>query len=340
LREIYGAVVVWSVFELSNKKAIPHNSVMHEFDLIKQCFANWPQQHDDVAVGIGDDCLLWMGTGPLVISTDTAVIGRHFPAFSSPEQVAQRAFLPAISDLAAMGARPAFFTLALTLPQGLNQEWVIAFAQRLKDLASEVGCMLAGGDTTKGDQLTVTISVHGTCAHPFLRSGANIDDDIWVTGYLGQAAAALPHVLAQTESALPKAWQQAYWQPEPPVGLAQQLVGIVHSAMDISDGLAGDAVHLAKASSVDLEVDLSALPLDKELLALGQQGLQYAVAGGDDYQLLFTADPSVRREIEQLSIESGVKVTIIGSVREGNGQVRWYDKEKLIDLPWQSFQHF
>lgn len=330
---------VWLI-ELLNGWAIPHNSFMHEFDLIKQCFANWPQQHDDVAVGIGDDCLLWMGTGPLLISTDTAVIGRHFPAFSTPGQVAQRAFLPAISDLAAMGATPAFFTLALTLPQGLNQEWVIAFAQRLKELSDQMGCMLAGGDTTKGDQLTVTISVHGTCAHPFLRSGANIGDDIWVTGHLGQAAAALPNILAQNESVLPKAWLQAYWQPEPPVALAQQLVGIVHSAMDISDGLAGDASHLAIASDVDLDIDVSTLPLDADLMALGEQGLQYAVAGGDDYQLLFTADPSVRREIEQLSSESGVKVTNIGIVREGNGQVRWYDKEQLIDLPWQSFQHF
>ena len=313
---------------------------MHEFDLIKQCFSNWPLQHDGVGVGIGDDCLLWMGTGPLVISTDTAVIGRHFPVFSTPEQVAQRSFLPAISDLAAMGAKPAFFTLALTLPAGLNQNWVMAFAQRLKTLSEQTGCMLAGGDTTKGEQLTVTISVHGTCAHPLLRSGANIGDDIWVTGHLGQAAAALPKILEQNEQGLPQTWRDAYWQPNPPVALAQQLVGIVHSAMDLSDGLVGDAGHLAKASAVDLAIDVNALPLDNDILALGEQGLQYAVAGGDDYQLLFTADPTVRREIAQLRADSGVNVTKIGVVRAGKGQVHWYDNEQLIALPWQSFQHF
>jgi thiamine-monophosphate kinase len=313
---------------------------MHEFDLIKQCFSNWPTQHEGVGVGIGDDCLLWMGTGPLVISTDTAVIGRHFPLFSTPEQVAQRAFLPAISDLAAMGATPAFFTLALTLPSGLNKDWVLAFAHRLKALSGQAGCMLAGGDTTQGEQLTVTMSVHGTCAHPLLRSGANCGDDLWVTGYLGQAAAALPSILKQAEDDLPDAWRQAYWQPDPPVVFAQQLVGIVHSAMDISDGLVGDAVHLAQASAVDLAIDTNALPLDSDLIALATQGLQYAVSGGDDYQLLFTADPSVRREIEQLGDNCGIKVTKIGAVREGKGQVHWYDKDKLIDLPWQSFQHF
>ncbi|MDN3648396.1 thiamine-phosphate kinase [Reinekea marina] len=317
-----------------------HNSIMHEFDLIKQCFTNWPQQHNDVAVGIGDDCLLWMGTTPLVVSADTAVSGRHFPEFASPEQVAQRVFLPAISDLAAMGAKPAFFTLALTLPKRFNDDWVIAFAKRLQQLSVQTQCMLAGGDTTQGEQLTITLSVHGTCAHPLLRSGANVGDDVWVTGWLGQAAAALPAVLSRQENTVPNAWRQAYWQPQPPLKFAEQLVGIVHSAMDISDGLAGDAQHLAKASQVDLALNLNSLPLDEPLRALGEEGVRHAVAGGDDYQLLFTADSSVQREILALANTENVNVTKIGSVQAGSGSVKWYDNQQLIDLPWQSFQHF
>jgi thiamine-monophosphate kinase len=147
-------------------------------------------------------------------------------------------------------------------------------------------------------------------------------------------------VLAQDEAALPDAWRNAYWQPEPQLELAHELVGIVHSAMDISDGLVGDAVHLARASQVDLDLELSAMPLDDRLQAMGEKGLQFALAGGDDYQLLFTAEPTVRREIEQLSTQMGVRLTKIGSVRAGTGQVHWYDSGQLTELPWQSFQHF
>jgi len=335
---------------------------MHEFELIKRCFADWPVQHSQVLTGIGDDCLVWQDPRPLVISTDTAVIGRHFPVDANPAQVAGRAFLPALSDLAAMAATPAFFTLALTLPKqlsGLNgvsgptglsglsesaeqtsESWIIAFAAELRRLAIHHKCMLAGGDTTAGDQLTLTLSVHGTSTQPVLRSGAQVGDQVWVTGQLGQAAAALPHILAGTEAAAPSAWLAAYWQPKPQIELAKRLAQLLHSAIDISDGLLGDAAHLARSSQVDLHLQLNALPLDADLLALGERGLQYALAGGDDYQLCFTAAADAAEQIEQIAQAVGVPVSRIGEVRQGNGQLHWYDGDRLRDLPWQSFEHF
>lgn len=313
---------------------------MNEFETIQQCFDGWSVRHPGVFKGIGDDCLLWSGSQPLVISVDTAVAGRHFPEWATPEQVAQRAFLPAISDLAAMTATPAFFTLALTLPKDLDQDWIVRFATRLRALAEAHDIMLAGGDTTQGATLTLSLSMHGTCAHPAMRSGASPGDQIWVTGSLGQAAAALPYILEQRESAAPPAWSSAYWMPTPPLGFAADLQGCIHSAMDLSDGLIGDAAHLAKASECDLHIELTALPMDNELVALGDEGRRCAIAGGDDYQLLFTADPVAAKEIRKLAGKHEIRVSTIGEVRAGNGSVHWYDSGESVSLNWQSFTHF
>lgn len=313
---------------------------MNEFELIQRCFMQWSVENQNLLQGIGDDCLVWSDPEPLVISTDTAVCGRHFPSDATPEQVANRAFLPAISDLAAMTATPAFFTLALTLPTELNNEWVERFAKQLRSLAERYQMALAGGDTTSGATLTVTISVHGTSPHPVLRSGAVAGDDVWVTGELGLAAAALPFVLHQNDQTPPQKWLDAYWQPEPPISFAAALEGCIHSAIDISDGLVGDAKHIAQRSQKTLKLSVDELIVDADLKALGEQGLQYATAGGDDYQLLFTASQMARKEIQALAAEHQVKVTRIGVVEEGKAEVCWYDNGRLIELPWQSFTHF
>lgn len=313
---------------------------MTEFELIKACFADWPFQHSQVLTGIGDDCLVWLNPEPLVVSTDTAVEGVHFPAFATPEQIAQRAFLPAVSDLAAMAATPAFFTLALTLPAHGNSDWLIRFAKRLRQLSQQYEIMLAGGDTTKGQQLTITISVHGTCAHPVMRSGAQVGDDIYITGFLGQAAAALPYVLRQQEQAAPNDWIEAYWQPTPQIKFAQQLLGCIHSAIDLSDGLLGDAEHIAQQSQARLALQLDLIPMDKSLYQLGERGLQLAITGGDDYQLCFTADPQAKNEIVSAAKLTQTKITKIGQVAEGMAGVDWYDGDQKIELDWQSFRHF
>ncbi|EAR11022.1 thiamine-phosphate kinase [Reinekea blandensis] len=313
---------------------------MNEFTLIQRCFQGWDITHPNVLQSIGDDCLVWSGSQPLVVSADTAVAGRHFPEWASPEQVAQRAFLPAVSDLAAMTATPAFFTLALTLPPATSEDWLTRFALRLRALAETYGIMLAGGDTTAGATLTLTLSVHGTCPHPVLRSGARSGDQIWVTGQLGQSAAALPYILEKREADAPRSWSEAYWNPQPPVLFASQLQGCIHSAIDLSDGLIGDAAHLARASECDLAIHLDRLPLENDLKQREDEGLKLALAGGDDYQLLFTADPVAEREIVALAAQAQVSVTKIGEVQAGKGDIRWYDSGLERQLPWQSFTHF
>lgn len=312
---------------------------MTEFEIIQNFFTDWCVPHDGVLVGVGDDALVWHNPQALVVSVDTAVVNRHFPEHASPEQIAARAFLPALSDLAAMAATPAFFTLALTLPNSIEADWLKPFAAQLRRFAEQYAIVLAGGDTTSGDQLTISISVHGTCAHPVLRSGARAGDDIWVTGTLGAAAAALPYVLKKQDDEMPLSWQQAYWQPQPKIKLAQALLGCIHSATDISDGLIGDAMHIAKRSQVELEIDVDTLPIDAQVNEL-DDGLRLAIAGGDDYQLLFTADPIARDEIIAIAQSLNEPVTRVGEVKLGEAKLTWIKNKKPITLPWQSFQHF
>ena len=329
---------------------------MREFDLIKTHFTDWSTNCSNLKLGIGDDCLVWQGDQPLVISTDTAVQGVHFPEQARPDQVASRAFLSALSDLAAMGASAEFFTLALSLPADLTDHWLSEFAKQLRVLAQQYQIVLAGGDTTRSKLITVTISVHGCVAKPLLRSGAIAGDDIWVTGRLGGAAAALPTILANydetsgdanlgiqavsAETSIPSQWLNAYWQPDIPMLFAKQASSLLNSAIDISDGLMGDAGHLARASQVDLEFDIHALPLAEQLQPNVPQHLALALAGGDDYQLCFTATKAARQSITLLAESINQPVSLVGRVVRGNGDVRWYDVTHQIKPALQGYQHF
>lgn len=313
---------------------------MNEFELINRLFADWNDHHSGVMQGIGDDCLVFEAAAPMVISVDTAVAGCHFPHKATPEQTAQRAFLPALSDLAAMAATPAFFTLALTLPEQLAGQWLERFARRLRTLATRYQLTLAGGDLTRGEQLTVSIGVHGQSRMPVLRSTAQTGDLVWITGYLGQAAAALPFILQSNEAAAPAAWTEAYWQPQPPVEFAQQLNGYIHSAIDVSDGLLGDAEHLARQSRCTVAIEVDKLPLDADLRETGEDGLKAALCGGDDYQLLFTAAPANTATIERLAHESATKVTAIGRIVSGQPKVHCYRNSQPMISPCSGYQHF
>lgn len=313
---------------------------MREFQLIKKHFADWPLSCPNLTLGIGDDCLVWQGDQPLVISTDTAVQGVHFPEHASAGQIASRAFLSALSDLAAMGAKAEFFTLALSLPEQYTEQWLCDFSEQLRSLASRYKIALAGGDTTRSKLVTVTVSVHGCAATPLLRSAAKEGDDIWLTGRLGGAAAALPAILANDSRGSNSQWLQAYWQPDIPILFAEQANSLINSAIDLSDGLLGDAEHLAKASQVDLEFNIPALPLADQLRFDDAKHLALALGGGDDYQLCFTADTSQRQAITQLAQTIGQAVSRVGSVVAGNGAVRWYDGDHQINPDSQGYQHF
>lgn len=315
---------------------------MTEFELIEACFRAGSARDSGLIIGNGDDCLVWQDASPLAMSIDTAVAGRHFPEHASPERVAQRAFLPALSDLAAMGARPAFFTLALTLPAPLDVDWTQRFAQRLLQLADHYGLVLAGGDTTAGPARVISLQMHGRVTQPLKRSGVQKGDEIWVSGQPGLAAAALPAILAQREEEVPTAWLDAYWQPQPRLELGQKLVGLATAAIDVSDGLVADLTHLAKASQVSIELDMERLPLAP--LLIERLGFDAAVgsvlAGGDDYELAFSAPPTAHAALLELSRALQLPLTCIGRAQTGDATLSIRHNGEAYRSSWPGFTHF
>jgi thiamine-monophosphate kinase len=245
------------------------------------------------------------------------VEGRHFFANANPEWLGHKALAVNLSDLAAMGAKPAGFTLALALPHA-DLTWLAQFSQGLFRLAQQWQCPLIGGDTTQGP-LTICITAigHVPAGSAIKRSGAKVGDDIWVSGSLGDARLALGALRSEwpldhnnLEAVLPR-----MHQPEPRITLGMQLRGIASSALDVSDGLLGDLGHILKASQVNAEVLIDQLPISRTLAAQTEHlRRQCAANGGDDYELCFTAPNNKRAEIESLSTAL-LPLTRIGSIR-------------------------
>jgi thiamine-monophosphate kinase len=282
--------------------------VLTEFELIKHCF-NWPQNNDNIICAVGDDAsIIQVPSGyELVQSIDTQVADVHFPASAPAQLIAQRALRCAISDLAAMGAKPQAFHLALSLPKNTSQTWLESFSSGLRACADEYAIDLIGGDTTTCPSLVITLQVQGLVpsGKALTRGQAQIGDDIWLSGEVGRSAAALEGILANPEAIFENNADlaAAYYYPQAQVALGQKLISLATSAMDISDGLLQDASHIAKASLCCLNIESKRIPLN--VLAVKQLGqthaLQFALTGGDDYQLLFTAPASVRKKIETLN---------------------------------------
>ncbi|MBH3430018.1 thiamine-phosphate kinase [Pseudomonas alkylphenolica] len=317
---------------------------MGEFELIRHYFAAAPcaQGGEAVALGIGDDCaLLSLPPGEqLAISTDTLVAGVHFPAVCDPFLLGQRSLAVAASDLAAMGATPIGFTLALTLP-AVRADWLQAYAGGLNQMAQACGLSLIGGDTTRGP-LSLTMTVFGRVpgGQALTRSGARVGDLLCVGGDLGNAAGALPLVLAerQAEAQVAEPLLAHYWSPQPQLALGQALRGKATSALDISDGLLADCGHIAKASGVALQVELERLPLSAALQALfGREGAQQAaLTGGDDYVLAFTLPET---ELAPL-LAAGWPIHVVGCATTGAG-VSLVDGQGLDITPaTRGYQHF
>jgi thiamine-monophosphate kinase len=294
-----------------------------EFDLIWRYFKAGSEsmaqnQTDQVLLGIGDDCALLQpdAAQSLAVTSDMLVEGRHFFANANPEWLGHKALAVNLSDLAAMGAKPVGFTLALALPHA-DASWLAQFSQGLFRLAQHWQCPLIGGDTTQGP-LTICITAlgHVPAGAAIKRSGAKDGDDIWVSGSLGDARLALGALRSEwpldhnsLEAVLPR-----MHQPEPRITLGMQLRGIASSALDVSDGLLGDLGHILKASQVNAEVLIDQLPISRTLAAQTQQlRRQCAASGGDDYELCFTAPKNKRVEIESLSTAL-LPLTRIGSI--------------------------
>ncbi|WP_325985283.1 MULTISPECIES: thiamine-phosphate kinase [Pseudomonas] len=317
---------------------------MGEFELIRNFFAAAPcaQGGEGVALGIGDDCaLLAVAPGEqLAISTDTLVAGVHFADPCEPFLLGQRSLAVAVSDLAAMGATPLAFTLALTLPT-VSTDWLQAYAQGLNAMAQNCGVHLIGGDTTRGP-LTLTLTVFGRvpAGLALTRSGARAGDLLCVGGDLGSAAGALPLVLGQrsAEPALAEPLLAHYWSPQPQLALGQALRGKATAALDISDGLLADCGHIATASAVGLQVEVEKLPLSPALLGfLGQQGARAAaLSGGDDYVLAFTLPPA---ELAPL-LTAGWPVRVVGRVVAGQGVTLLDADGQDITPGTRGYQHF
>lgn len=324
---------------------------MPEFDLIELLRARAGFARADVRVGIGDDAALLMPPSGqlLAVSTDTLVAGVHFPAQALAADVGWKALAVNLSDLAAVGATPAWALLALSLPNA-EAGWVTGFADGFAALAREHGVALVGGDTTQGS-LAVTITVHGFVpeGQALLRSGARAGDGVFVTGTLGDAAAGLCCLDAELGAELRAAGgvrcEELIARLNRPVPRAAQgrlLRGRASACIDVSDGLAADLAHVCTASGVGAEVDATTLPASPALLAAcaPAQRLAFQLAGGDDYELCFCAPEAQAHDLLADLARSGCGATRIGRVVAGSG-VRVLDaRGGEIALPRRGWEHF
>ena len=315
-----------------------------EFELITRDFSR-PVPSD--MLGAGDDCALFpVKPGmQLATSTDLLLEGRHFFAETDPFRLGHKALAVNLSDLAAVGAKPIACLLGIGLPS-VDEQWVSRFADGFYALADEFGCALIGGDTTRSMQgVTLSVTVFGEVAPELAmrRSTAVLGDDIWVSGVLGAAdiacrmlAGELPldeKILAQTRLALEK--------PTPRVALGRRLSSHVHAAIDLSDGLVQDLGHILKASGVAAELDEVAIPVHDALTGYDAAQVRRAIlAGGDVYELCFTASPAQRDSLHRIAIETGVPLACVGRITSGSGVVvRDAGGHALSDLP-SGFDHF
>jgi len=291
-----------------------------EFELIERYFTRRGAHREDVLAGVGDDAALVAAPAhaTLVLASDTIVEGGHFPAGFDARFVGHRALAVNLSDLAAMGAEPAWALLAITLPAP-DEHWLSGFAAGLDALARRHGVALVGGDTTRGP-LTVTMTAAGTVppGGALMREGARPGDDVWVSGTPGDAAAGLAILQGRlpAQGRARDALLARFQLPQPRVALGLALRGIATACIDISDGLAGDLGKLCAASGVGADVESRELPLSAGLCSVAAPGARvgYALAGGDDYELLFSAGPGERARISAL--DAGVVLRRIGTIAE------------------------
>ena len=333
---------------------------MGEFDLIERYFkapARAMRRNDSVVLGIGDDCaLLQPAAGmQLAISSDMLVEGRHFFADVDPYTLGHKALAVNLSDLAACGAKPLAFTLALALPKA-DEVWLAAFSRGLLALAAEHNCALIGGDTTQGP-LNICITVFGEVPkqQALLRSGAKVGDDIYVSGTLGDARLALEAMRANMSSkvTLPEetfAFAKArLLTPTPRVALGMALRSLASSAIDVSDGLLGDLGHILKQSLVGAVIDTSIAINLISIQAINttangqftpQKQMQYVLSGGDDYELAFTAPASQRHAVQAAAAASNTPVTRIGQIEAALGLRLIDDQGKPVKNSFESWDHF
>ena len=314
-----------------------------EFDLIRRYFTRPASR---TVLGVGDDAaLVRVASGKeLAISADMLLAGRHFLSADDPFLLGHKALAVNLSDMAAMGATPRWALLSIALPK-VNERWLARFAEGWFALADQYGVALIGGDTTKGP-LTLSVTIMGEVnrGQALRRSDAKVGDEIWVSGALGDAALALAHLQGKIRLAPRDAASlaQRLHRPQPRVKLGQQLLGVAHSAIDISDGLLADLGHLLDASGVGARLRFSALPVSVELHRYLDRPItrQAILAGGDDYELCFTAPTKQHHAIMRLARRLKLPLTCIGEITRQRKLIVLDEKNKPLTLKEHGFDHF
>ncbi|MBL8517985.1 MAG: thiamine-phosphate kinase [Betaproteobacteria bacterium] len=318
-----------------------------EFELIARHFTRRAGDlRDGIALGIGDDCALLRSTEgcELAISTDTLVSGVHFFPDVDPARLGRKALAVNLSDLAAMGSAPRWFTLALTLP-AIDHAWLAAFSKGLFELADLANIRIVGGDTTRGPlAMTLTVIGEAPIGEALRRDAARAGDEIWVTGSLGDAALGLAILQGRVAVAEPE--RQAAIDrlelPTPRVELGIALRGLVNAVIDVSDGLCADLGHLCRRSRLGANIRFADVPHPAALKTMTDASMsqQLILAGGDDYELCFTARPDAHANIRNLSKALALPLSCIGVMREGEGVTVLDAMGGVIALPATGFDHF
>ncbi|MBA0197440.1 thiamine-phosphate kinase [Pectobacterium brasiliense] len=318
-----------------------------EFDLIARYFNRVRSSRRDVELGIGDDCALLTVADKqmLAVSTDTLVSGVHFLPDIDPADLGYKSLAVNLSDLAAMGADPAWLSLAITLPKS-NSQWLSAYSDSLFELLDYYGMQLVGGDTTRGP-LSLTLTIHGLvpAGRALTRRGARIGDWIYVTGSLGDSAAGLAilqNTLHVEDEQARQGLIQRHLRPQPRILQGQALRDLASSAIDLSDGLISDLQHILKASECGARINLESIPQSDWLRGCvnEEQALRWALSGGEDYELCFTV-PEINRGALELALgHLGADYTCIGQIGPSSEGLRFFRDNKATELNWKGYDHF
>ncbi len=318
-----------------------------EFDIIKQFFT-FPSSRDDVLIVAGDDCasVSVPENKQLLITTDTLISGVHFPHETSAKDIACKSIMVNLSDLAAMGASPAWITLAITLPE-INRQWLQEFSATFAEVLLRYNIALIGGDTTKG-ALSITVQAMGLCdkEKTLTRNSAQAGDNIYVTGYPGDAAIGLHAILNSLHDVKLASCIDRLNRPEARVHFAEALLHYADCAIDVSDGLLADLGHILKASHCGAEIDLSAIPISAAANYYFKQYCQgdidwsMLLTRGDDYELCFTANKQHARDVIRLAEKHSLTISCIGEVTT-SGKLVCVDKHnKPVSFSEGGFSHF
>ncbi|AUI66184.1 MULTISPECIES: thiamine-phosphate kinase [Glaesserella] len=321
---------------------------MGEFDLIKQYFNQHKRlDRDDILQTIGDDCAVTQlpVDNQLAITTDTLVLGTHFLPTISPADLAYKSVAVNLSDLAAMGAKPAWVSLALTLSE-VDHQWLADFSQSLFAFLDQHQTALIGGDTTKG-HLAITLTAQGFLpkGKGLYRHKAKVGDLIYVSGYVGDSSAGLDLLLNPPTSLTAEQHYliQRHLRPTPRIELGQLLLNYSQCAIDISDGLLADLGHILERGGCGAEINVDKLPLSTALLQTysQQQAEQFALTGGEDYELCFTVPKEQQQAMEQAIAKLGLNCTCIGSITDASGGLSLLKNGQIYPQPTHiGFDHF